>query len=114
MGLNINYMRFVRKENKEKENCTTTLKLGQIFLTKNLESRKQHMPQSKLGQKNFLSKILMNEKKKNSRHKHRCPNWGKIFLSKNLQKNFDLMINTGKNKILTGANFSGEKFERHS
>jgi len=48
----------------------------------------------------------MNEKKKNSRHKHRCPNWGKIFLS----KNFDLMIRKGKNKMLTGANFSGKKF----
>jgi len=44
-------MRFARKENKEKENCATTQKLGQIFLTKNLESRKQHMPLSKLGQK---------------------------------------------------------------
>ena len=39
--LNINYTRFARKENKEKENCAIIPKLGQIFLTKNLESRKR-------------------------------------------------------------------------
>ena len=35
--LNINYTRFARKEDKEKENYATTPKLGQIFLTKNLK-----------------------------------------------------------------------------
>ena len=95
-------MRFTRKGNMEKENSAIIPKLEAKFSNEKFgrEKFEPHILLSKLGQKFSVENfdLKMNEKKKDSRNKHRCPNLGKIFLSKNFEdkKRKERNVNWGK------------------